>query len=126
MSAPSVPRLTKEDLKQRLDGAAAGRPTILDVRLKYPYEHSTIMLPGAVRMPSNALSAQDLPRDRDLVLYDSDPDDLVSERAAWELIRLGYRAFVLEGGISAWANAKFPTDSKPAPQPSSGAAAPRG
>ena len=43
----SVPRISKEELKQRLD---SGRPPVLvDARLKYPYEHSTLKLPGAIR-----------------------------------------------------------------------------
>jgi len=41
----SVPRITKEDLKQRLDGGTP--PVLVDARLKYPYEHSTVKLPGA-------------------------------------------------------------------------------
>src|SRR5438874_12131061 len=43
----AAPRITKEDLKQRLDGPTP--PVIVDARLKYPYEHSTVRLPGAVR-----------------------------------------------------------------------------
>lgn len=111
-----VPRISKDDLKQRLDGPEPERPVVVDVRLKYPYEHSTITLPGAIRVPAGAVATAALPRDRDIVLYDSDPDELVSERAAFELIRLGYRASALQGGIAEWAAAKLPTHSKPAPQ----------
>lgn len=113
-----VPRITIEDLKQRLDGAPDGRPLIIDVRLKYPYEHSTVTLPGALRMAPGTVDPSRLPKDREVVLYDSDPEELVSAPAAAELIRLGYRAAALAGGIGAWMAAKLPTDSKPAPQPS--------
>jgi rhodanese-related sulfurtransferase len=112
-----VPRITTDDLKQRLDGAPGGRPSIVDVRLKYPYEHSTVTLPGAIRMVPDRLDVSLLSKDRDVVLYDSDPEELVSARAAAALIRLGYRAAALTGGIAAWMAAKLPTDSKPAPQP---------
>jgi rhodanese-related sulfurtransferase len=112
-----VPRITTDDLKQRLDGAPGGRPSIVDVRLKYPYEHSTVTLPGAIRMVPDHLDVSLLSKDRDVVLYDSDPEELVSARAAATLIRLGYRAAALTGGIAAWMAAKLPTDSKPAPQP---------
>ena len=112
----TVPRITKEDLKQRLDGPPENAPVLIDVRLKYPYEHSTVTLPGSIRMPPGALDTARLPRDRDIVLYDSDPDELVSERVAAELIRLGYRALALQGGIGEWVTAKLPTASKPAPQ----------
>jgi rhodanese-related sulfurtransferase len=122
----SVPRISKEELKQRLDGPADNIPAIIDVRLKYPYEHSTVTLPGAVRMPPAALDTARLPRDRDIVLYDSDPEELVSERVAAELNRLGYRAMALQGGIGEWVAAKLPTESKPAPQPAATAAAAKG
>ena len=46
-----VPRITKEDLKQQLDGGAP--PVLVDARLKYPYEHSTVRLPGAIRYPAD-------------------------------------------------------------------------
>lgn len=113
----AVPRITKEELKQRLDGPSEQAPLLVDVRLKYPFEHSTVTLPGAVRMPPGALDSTRLSRDRDIVLYDSDPEELVSERVAAELIRLGYRACALKGGIGEWVTAKLPVDSKPAPQP---------
>ena len=112
----SVLRISKEDLKQRLDGADSETPVIIDVRLKYPFEHSTVMLPGARRMSPDALSTAGLPRDRDLVLYDSDPDEIVSASIAAQLVRQGFRAYALLGGIADWTNAKLPTDSKPAPQ----------
>lgn len=111
-----VPRITKEELKQRLDGMDGVPPIVIDVRLKYPYEHSTVTLPGAIRMLPGALDSSILPRDRDIVLYDSDPEELVSARAASQLIQLGYRAMALAGGIGAWVTAKLPTDSKAAPQ----------
>ena len=44
----AVPRISSEELKRRMDDAAAA-PLIIDVRLKYPFEHSTVLLPGAVR-----------------------------------------------------------------------------
>jgi rhodanese-related sulfurtransferase len=122
----AVPRLTKEELKQRLDDPAGNAPVVIDVRLKYPYEHSTVILPGAIRMPPGALDVTRLPRDRDIVVYDSDPDELVSERVADELIRLGYRALVLKGGIGDWVTAKLPTDPKPAPQPAASAGTAKG
>ena len=119
----AVPRITREDLKRLLDagdGAVAGTPApapvIVDVRLKYPYEHSTIMLPGAIRMAPGASDGTVLPRDRDIVLYDSDPEELVAESAARTLLRSGFRVLVLEGGIAGWAAAKFATDRKSAPQ----------
>ena len=112
-----VPRISKEDLKQRLEASdPSARPTILDARLKYPYEHSTVKLPGAVRLPLDGLTQASLPRDKDIVAYDSDPNELASTRFAAALIRLGFRASALKGGISEWMAANFPTETKEAPR----------
>ena len=117
----AVPRISCEELKRRMDDAAAA-PLIIDVRLKYPFEHSTVLLPGAVRSGPGTIDRALLSSDRDIVLYDSDPDELVAEKAAAELIAGGYRVSILQGGISAWMTAKLPTDSKSAPQPAVSAA----
>jgi rhodanese-related sulfurtransferase len=111
--AVSVPRITKEDLKQRLD---SGAPlVVIDARLKYPYEHSTVKLPGARRYAAGA-SAPSFPRDRDIVVYDSDPNELASSDVAARLIRQGYKAVTLKGGISEWVAANLPTETKDAPR----------
>ena len=111
-----VPRITKEDLKTRLEGDPGHRPVILDARLKYPYEHSTITLPGAVRMYPGELDTSGFSTDRDVVAYDSDPEEIVSARVVATLIRKGYSARALQGGIGEWVIAKFPTDAKDAPK----------
>jgi rhodanese-related sulfurtransferase len=86
---------------------------LLDARLKYPYEHSSVRLPGAVRYaPGEPLPA--LPRDREIVVYDSDPNELSSSHVAAELIRQGYRAVALKGGIAEWLAANLPTEPKQA------------
>jgi rhodanese-related sulfurtransferase len=113
-----VPRITKEDLKARLENPDASTlPIILDVRLKYPYEHSTVRLPGAVRMMPDAVDASKLDRGRDVVAYDSDPDEVTGSDVAVQLIRQGFKASVLKGGIAEWAGANFPIETKSAPKP---------
>lgn len=113
-----VPRITKEDLKLRLEHAdPAAHPAILDVRLKYPFEHSTVKLPGAIRMAPDAVLASQLPRDRDIVVYDSDPEEVTGSGVAGDLIKQGFRASVLKGGIAEWAGANFPVETKSAPKP---------
>ncbi len=112
-----VPRISKEELKQRLEVADASVPVIVDARLKYPYEHSTVRLPGAVRMPVDSVEPGRLPRDRDVVVYDSDPDEITSSHVAAGLIRLGYRASALKGGIAEWMGANFPVETKESARP---------
>jgi rhodanese-related sulfurtransferase len=106
-----VPRISKEELKQRLD--AGHGPVLVDARLKYPYEHSTLKLPGSVRYMSGG-PRPSLPRDREIVVYDSDPNELASSHVAAELIREGYRAVALKGGIGEWVAANLPTETKEA------------
>ena len=118
-----VPRIGKEDLRQRLEAAdVAARPLVIDVRLKYPYEHSAVRLPGALRLPSSGGAYAALARDREIVAYDSDPDELVSSRVAAELIRLGYRACALKGGIAEWVTANFPVEPREGAGPAPAAA----
>ncbi|MQA28621.1 MAG: hypothetical protein GEU82_02120 [Luteitalea sp.] len=109
----SVPRISKEDLKLRLESDTA--PVLVDARLKYPFEHSTLMLPGAIRFTGDG-PVPSLPRDREIVVYDSDPNELASSRVAAGLIRQGFRASALKGGIVEWIGANLPTSTKDAPK----------
>jgi rhodanese-related sulfurtransferase len=109
-----VQRITREELKQRLDGATP--PVLVDARLKYPYEHSSVKLPGALRYAGGGGSLPALPKDREIVVYDSDPNELASTSVAAELIRKGYRAVALKGGIVEWLAANLPTEAKEYPK----------
>lgn len=109
----SVPRISKEDLKSLLDSATP--PVVIDARLKYPYEHSSVRLPGALRYLATE-PIPSLPRDRDIVVYDSDPNELASSHVAAQLIRQGYRAASLRDGIAGWLAANLPTETKNAPR----------
>jgi len=113
ITAVPVPRITKEQLKERLDSGAA--PILVDARLKYPYEHSTVKLPGSVRF-GHGTAPPAFPRDRELVVYDSDPNELASSDVAAQLIRQGYKAVALKGGIADWLAANLPTETKDAPK----------
>jgi rhodanese-related sulfurtransferase len=110
-----IPRISKEDLKQQLESSDA--PVVVDARLKYPYEHSTVRLPGAIRYTGDS-PAPSLPHDRTIVVYDSDPNELASSHVAALLIRQGFRAVALKGGIVEWLAANLPTETKDAPKQS--------
>jgi phage shock protein E len=103
-------RITKEELKERLDRGDA--PVLLDVRLKYPYEHSTVRLPGALRVMPDEVASVRLPPDREVVVYDSDQGDIVGARVAQDLVRKGHRVRVLKGGLPDWVTANYPTEPK--------------
>jgi rhodanese-related sulfurtransferase len=108
-----VPRITKEELKARLESGEP--PVVVDARLKYPYEHSTVKLPGSVRFGHGA-PAPAFPKHREVVVYDSDPNELASSDVAAQLIRQGYKAVALKGGIVDWLAANLPTETKDAPK----------
>jgi rhodanese-related sulfurtransferase len=108
-----VPRISKEDLKQRLESGSG--PVLVDARLKYPYEHSTVRLPGAIRFTGDG-PVPSLARECDIVVYDSDPNELASSHVAAALIRQGFRAVALKGGIAEWVGANLPTETKEAPK----------
>jgi rhodanese-related sulfurtransferase len=111
-----VPRISKEELKGLLD-AGDSSLVVVDARLKYPYEHSTVRLPGAVRFAPGTTELAGVPKDRDLVVYDSDPEEITARSVAALLVQQGYRVRILEGGIAAWAGANLPTEAKDAPKP---------
>ena len=112
----AVPRISRETLSERLEAGGDHAPVVVDVRLKYPYEHSTVRLPDAIRLDPPDFDPSSLPRDREIVVYDSDPEEVVGARVAAALIREGCRASVLKGGIVEWLAAKLPTDAKDAPK----------
>jgi hypothetical protein len=107
------PRITRDDLKQRLDAGAV--VVLIDARLKYPYEHSTVTLPGALRvMRDDPLPT--IPPGAEVVVYDSDPNELASSHLVARFIRTGVRAAALKGGIVEWLAANLPVDTKHAPK----------
>jgi rhodanese-related sulfurtransferase len=103
-----VPRITRDDLKARLE--AGNAPVIVDVRLKYPYEHSTVALPGSIRLSPHEPDYSAIPAGRDVVVYDSDPDEIVSAPIVASLIDRGFKAAALKGGIGEWMAANLPTE----------------
>ncbi len=113
-----VPRITKEELKQQLEDAdPSARPVVVDARLKYPYEHSSVRLPGALRLSPKDPDFSAIPRDRRVVAYDSDPDEVASSHVAAELIRRGFTACALKGGIAEWMAANYPVEPKETTRP---------
>jgi len=124
----AVSRISKEDLKAKLDGDEATRPVLADARLKYAWDHSTLKLPGAVRLDPKHVAGESLPRGRDVVVYDSDPDDITAVNVAVQLKRAGFPVSVLMGGLPEWVGANLPADTKdavraPAPPPPAAPAA---
>ncbi len=64
----SIARITPEELKQKLD--AGEDIMIIDVRHSIDFESDPSVIPGALRIPLEQFEGhQDIPRDREVVLY---------------------------------------------------------
>ena len=114
-SAVPVERITKEQLKERLDRGET--PTILDVRLKYAYEHSTVKLPGAIRVPPYAIDSVSIPS----TAATSSPTIPIPTSWSAPTSRPSFcerasRVRVLKGGVPEWLAANFPIETKEAPR----------
>jgi membrane protein DedA with SNARE-associated domain/rhodanese-related sulfurtransferase len=112
-----VSRLTVEELKQKLD--AGERPVIVDLRHELDFEADPEIIPGAFRMDTQELreSNDALPRDREIILYCTCPNEATSAQMAILLRRQGIqRIRPLQGGLDAWRQRGYAVD-RPAPSP---------
>ncbi|NYF79981.1 VTT domain-containing protein [Granulicella arctica] len=107
-------RLEPEELKEMIDKAAAAGnipPFIVDLRHPLDYLPDPRVLPGAVRISPNeiALHNEKIPRDRDVILYCTCPNEETSAKVAMQLQKVGvYRVRPLHRGFDGWKEAGFP------------------
>ncbi len=107
-------RLTPDALRLRLQSGDLVR--ILDLRTAISYEASRQTLPGAIRVDPEELDTRhtDIPRDCDIVLYCTCPNETTSARVALALKKRGIeRVFPLEGGLAAWVLCGYPVEVTP-------------
>lgn len=106
-----VARIAPEELKNLLD--AGEEILIVDLRSSLDFESNPYLIPTAKRIAPDELETrhEELPRDRDLVLYCTCPNEATSARAALRLQRRGLtRVRPLDGGFQRWSELEFPTD----------------
>jgi membrane protein DedA with SNARE-associated domain/rhodanese-related sulfurtransferase len=104
-------RITVDELHQRQE--AGESLLILDLRSQFELEQDPGMIRGAlhITMDELRLRQQDIPRDRDIILYCDCPNEVSSARMALQLRQHGItRVRPLLGGIEAWRERKYPTD----------------
>jgi membrane protein DedA with SNARE-associated domain/rhodanese-related sulfurtransferase len=104
-------RLEPEELKQQLD---AGESVYI-VDLRHPLELLTdpFTLPGALHFSPESIAARhnEIPRDRDIVLYCTCPSEATAAKTAMTLHKLGIeRVRPLRGGYHEWKRLGFPMD----------------
>jgi membrane protein DedA with SNARE-associated domain/rhodanese-related sulfurtransferase len=104
-------RIEPEDLKKQLD---EGEPVYI-VDLRHPLEllPDPFTLPGAVHFSPDALASRhnEIPRDRDIVLFCTCPSEATAAKTAMALHKLGIeRVRPLRGGYNEWKRLGFPMD----------------
>src|SRR5260370_22919963 len=64
---------------------------IVDLRHELEVEHDSVKVPGAIWITLDELESRhlEIPRDRDVILYCSLPNEATSARAALQLLRRG-------------------------------------
>src|SRR6266508_4168142 len=104
-------RITVDELHQMLE--TGENPIILDMRSQAALEEDPSLIRGALHMTMDEveLRHQEIPRDRDIVLYCSCPNEVSSARAALLLRRRGIlRVRPLLGGFDAWRERNYPIE----------------
>ena len=104
-------RITVDELHTRQE--AGESLLVLDLRSHFELEQDPVVIRGAlhVTMDELRLRHQDIPRDRDIVLYCDCPNEVSSARMALQLRQQGIvRVRPLQGGIEAWRERNYPTD----------------
>lgn len=113
-----VSRITVDELHQRMN--AGENLLILDLRSHTELEQDPTLIRGARHMALDEVHdhQDEIPRDREVVLYCSCPSEASSVRAALVLLRRGIlRVRPLLGGIQAWREHNYPLDVVPARAP---------
>src|SRR5437773_4076020 len=106
-------RITVDELHRMLE--AGENPIILDLRSHAALEQDPSLIRGAVHMTVDDVQIrhEEIPRDRDIILYCSCPNEVSSARVALLLRRKGIlRVRPLLGGFDAWRERNFPTEQR--------------
>ncbi len=104
-----IARISVEELKSKIEGKE--KVSIIDLRHRFDFAAAPMTLPGAVRLAPEELDQrhQEIPRDRDIILYCTCPNEHTSARVALLLRRYGItRVRPLAGGFEAWTNQGLP------------------
>ncbi len=109
-------KISVDELKQRMD--AGDVISVVDVRHPLAIELDPDSIPGAINFTLEDIEHRhhEIPRDRDIVLYCTCPNEVSSARTAFLLKKKGiHRVRPLEGGLDAWRERKYPVERHPIP-----------
>lgn len=102
-------KISADELKQRMDAGDA--ISVVDVRHPLALDLDPEGIPGAINFTLEEIEHRhhEIPRDRDIVLYCTCPNEVSSARTAFLLKKKGiHRVRPLEGGLDAWRERKYP------------------
>jgi rhodanese-related sulfurtransferase len=102
-------RITVAELREMLD--AGDTPVIFDLRSSAAVEEDPAMIQGAIHLTLEEVEARldQFPKDREIIVYCSCPNEVSSARLAMRLQRKGFtRVRPLLGGIDAWRERNYP------------------
>ncbi|HEY2807670.1 MAG TPA: DedA family protein/thiosulfate sulfurtransferase GlpE [Steroidobacteraceae bacterium] len=119
----NMARISVEELYRHMKSGSA--PVVLDVRSATAQGLKLRRIPGALHVPVAQMGEHlgKLPRDRDIVLYCSCPNEASAAQATRLLMNHGFRRVrPLHGGLEAWLAAGYAVEEVPAPMHSSPAA----
>jgi membrane protein DedA with SNARE-associated domain/rhodanese-related sulfurtransferase len=108
-------RMTVDELHQRQSQADA--LYIVDLRSSVALAEDPVLIAGAVHFAPQDLESRhhEIPRDRDVVLYCSCPNEATSVKTALRLKKRGItRVRPLVGGLDAWRERNYPVQTHPA------------
>jgi membrane protein DedA with SNARE-associated domain/rhodanese-related sulfurtransferase len=108
LAALDMARISVEELRRQIEEGAA--PVIVDVRSSTAQTIERHRIPGAVHVPVQdaARHLSELPRDREIILYCSCPNEASAARVARLLMNHGFRRVrPLKGGLEAWIEAGY-------------------
>ena len=111
-----IARITVDELHQKLQ--AGENPLILDLRASTELDQDPSVIRGALHVTVSDLEhrQQEIPRDREIILYCSCPNEAGSAQIALLLQRKGItRVRPLLGGIDAWRERNYPMELRPLP-----------
>jgi membrane protein DedA with SNARE-associated domain/rhodanese-related sulfurtransferase len=101
-------RINVDELYQRMQGDTV--PVVVDVRSETAHTLERRRIPGALHMPVQDFEQhlQSLPRDREIILYCTCPNEASAAQAARVLLRNGFQQVrPLRGGLDAWIAAGY-------------------
>jgi membrane protein DedA with SNARE-associated domain/rhodanese-related sulfurtransferase len=110
-----VPRIPAEELARRLKSEVDRLLIIADVRSHGYYDADSERIAGSIRIEPNNLieEVKNLPKDREIYLYCTCEREATSARVANQLLQLGFKVFVIAGGLRAWRKAGEPLERVP-------------